>query len=113
MLTFANEILYVVLPLALVVTLRDPKRLAALGAVWLALALVLRSVWPQSFSPRMPRTMQPIGSLDGIPTGDLPDKKLVTRLSDFRALGLLDRTLEPNSPAWSSSFFPSWFGAES
>jgi inner membrane protein len=116
-LTLANEILYIVLPLALVVGFvragASRRRLAAIGAVWLALAVVLRTAWPTSFSPRVPRVMQPIGSLEGIPADDLPEKKLVTRLSDFRALGLLDKTLEPSTPAWSSSFFPSWFGAES
>lgn len=116
-LTLANEVLYVVLPVALVAAFwrsgAPRRRLAAIGGVWLVLVPVLRTAWPKWFSPTTVRAVEPVGSLGEIPTGDLPDKRLVTRLPDFRARGLLDRALEPKTLAWSSSFFPSWFGAES
>jgi hypothetical protein len=51
--------------------------------------------------------------LESIRHDDLPDHELVTRIDALRALGLFDRVLVPSHAAWSSSFFPSWYGAES
>jgi inner membrane protein len=117
MLTLANEMLYVVLPLALVIALLDDEgprmRLAIIGGVWLVCAVLLRTTWPESFAASMPRTMTAVTELDQIRHDDLPDGALVTRLDRLRALGLFDHALTPATPAWSSSFFPSWFGAES
>jgi inner membrane protein len=116
LLTFANELLFIVLPLAIVVTLIvDPdrrRRTALVGIACCALAITLRTTWPLYFAPRMPRRITTATGVDGIAHDDLPGQRLVTRLDELRALGLFDRTLEPSIPAWSSSFFPAWFGGE-
>lgn len=116
--TFANELLYVVLPLALVVTLlREPERRArvAVTAVLWALAVpTLRIALPQYFRPTEPREIRPIdtpaaGRLADIPRDGLPDEKLLTRLDDLRPL--FDVELTPSQAMWSSTFFPSWLGS--
>jgi hypothetical protein len=53
-----------------------------------------------------------VGIPNDIPHDDLPEKKLITRFTDMRALGLFEKDLEPSHPIWSSSFFPAWFGEE-
>ncbi len=121
LLTITNEVLYVVIPLALVVALvraRTPwKRTAVAAAVWLALVVALRWTMPDSFKPTIPRILMPVdtpqaGELKDIPHDDLKDHKLVTELAQLRALDLLDKTLVPTEHVWSSSFFPTWFGGE-
>ena len=119
-LTLANEMLYVVLPLALAMTaLREPERrtrIAVLAAIW-ALALpALRIGMPRYFRPLEPRRIEPIdtpaaGKLADVPRDGLPDGALLTRVDDLRARGLLDAELAPAQPMWSSSFFPSWLGS--
>jgi inner membrane protein len=121
MLTFANEVLYVVIPLALVVSLLDkaaPRvRLAVIAMAWCASVFALRATFPELFRPTVPRLLRPVGTqaagrFEDVKHDDLPNGTLVTRLDRLQALGLFDRLLVPNIPAWSSSFFPSWFGAE-
>jgi hypothetical protein len=120
LMTLANEVLYVVIPLALVVALvraRKRGRTLIMGAAWAIGLVVVRNTMPD-FKPTLPRIILPVdtpqaGMLKDIPLDDLPDGKLVTRLSDLRALGLFDKTLTPRGQAtWSSSFFPTWFGGE-
>ena len=119
--TLANEVLYVLIPLALVVSvLRDPelkRRMAMTAGAWLAGVVLLRTAMPEYFTPSVARIIKPVGTTEAgnpkdIPHDDLPDGKLVTRLSELRARGLFDTTLAPANPMWSSSFFPAWFGGE-
>ena len=119
--TVANEILYVVFPLKLLVDwLRFSdlrRRLAVVIAAWAVCVALLRAWRPDAFRPTAPRPLLPIdtklaGKLVDIPTDGLPDGKLVTRLADLRARGLFDRRLVPHHEAWSSTFFPKWFGSE-
>lgn len=130
LLVVANELLYAVLPVAVAVMIVDARRergaaarkekvgrALRVGGLWLGCAVGLRLAMPEWFAPTVPRVLTAVGSLDAgdpqaIRHDDLPDGKLLTRLDDLRARGLLDRTLEPAHPAWSSSFFPSWFGGE-
>lgn len=117
-LTLANEMLYVVLPLALAVTLlREPAartRVAVLAALW-ALALpALRITMPRYFRPIEPRSVLPIdtpaaGKLADIPRDGLPDGKLLTRLPELEPL--FGKPLAPSQAMWSSTFFPSWLGS--
>ncbi|MGH7286156.1 MAG: metal-dependent hydrolase [Polyangiaceae bacterium] len=122
-LTFANELLYVVIPASVVVALLNsgkkdaPSRGRVLRAagVWLVCAIVARIGMPEYFAPVATRVMRPIGSeeqgdIAKIPRDGLPDGKLVTSLTDLRAAGLLDRDLVPDHVIWSSSFFPTWLG---
>ncbi len=119
--TIANEVLYVILPIAFVVsffTRADRRRrVLVAGAAWLVSLVALRTFMPDDFRPTKPRLIEPIdtesaGKLADIPRDDLPEQKLVTRFEDFRALGLFDRDLAPEQKTWSSSFFPVWFGSE-
>ena len=124
LLTIANELLYAVVPLALLVTFigtgaprPSNRRLAAQAVGWLAAVLVLRSAMPDYSRPTRSRVLEPAGAPDAgdpndIPRDDLPGGKLVTRFDELRALDLFDRPLAPASLPWSSSFFPSWFGGE-
>ena len=124
--TIANEILYVILPLALAVSFirlavadgigAAARRLRLSGLAWAACLVILRTTMPD-FKPTLPRTMRPIntmqaGMLRDIPVDGLPVGKLTTRLSELSSLGLFDRTLTPAVATWSSSFFPFWFGSE-
>jgi inner membrane protein len=127
LMTLANELLYVVVPLALAVALASTitiplrmsvamKRTLAVAAAWAVGVVVLRATMTD-FRPTLPRSLLPVdtpqaGMRSDIPHDDLPEGKLVTRLSDLRALALLDRTLTPTATSWSSSFFPTWFGGE-
>jgi len=121
LLTVANELLYVVFPLKLLVDwLRFAdlrRRLALMGTAWIACVAAVRTLRPDVFRPTAPRLLLPIdtelaGRLSDIPTDGLPDGKLLARLSDLRARGLFDVRLEPANEAWSSTFFPKWFGSE-
>ncbi len=109
--TIANEALYIVMPLALAVGFaRLPERrtrLAIYAAVWIVALFLLRVTMPLDFRPTVPRAIH-AGDMSEIPS----DGKLVTKLDDLRALGLLDATLEPNEKTWSSTFFPTWFGGD-
>lgn len=123
----ANELFYVVLPLAIVVAIwrsrdehhfRLPMRTRLVVASWLAMVLVLRGSFPEYFAPRVPRVVEAVGSVDAgvpddIPHGDLPEGKLVTTFAALRAMDLLEKNLAPANPGWSSSFFPAWYGGES
>ncbi len=120
-LTLANEILYVVVPLGLLVTFSNEpelrRRMVRIGAGWLIGVALLRWKAPQTFTPTMPRRLEPMGTgpagkLEEIPHADLPNGSLVTRLTELRDLALFDKPLTPEKQPWSSSFFPSWFGAE-
>lgn len=126
LLVVANELLYVVLPVAIAVMIADARRDAdaerskrawRVAVGWGACAIGLRVAMPSWFAPTTPRVLAAVGSADAgdpqaIRHDDLPDGKLVTQLDALRARGLFDRVLEPAHPAWSSSFFPSWFGGE-
>src|SRR5437660_717511 len=81
--------------------------LAIYAAAWLVVLVVLRVTMPFDFRPTVPRVVR-AGDMSEIPT----DKKLVTSLGELRALGLLDKTLEPKEKTWSSTFFPTWFGGD-
>lgn len=113
LLTIANELLYIVLPVALIVTFvvaTDRRTRTAMAAgVWLACVVMLRVSMPKDFRPVQPRFLV-AADLGELPRDDMPDKKLVTRLDDLRPL--LDKTLEPEQKTWSSSFFPTWFGGD-
>ena len=104
--TVANEILYVVFPLKLLVDwvrFADiRRRLAVVIAAWAVCVVVLRAWRPDAFRPTAPRPLLPIdtklaGKLADIPTDGLPDGKLVTRLADLRARGLFDKRLVPHN----------------
>ena len=119
--TIANELLYVVVPLKLLVdALRFAdmrRRLAGIACVWGIALFTLRTARPEGFRPTAPRPLLPIdtklaGYVKDIPTEGLPDGRLLTRLPDLRARGLFDVRLEPSTRAWSSTFFPKWFGSE-
>ena len=111
LLTIANEALYVVTPLSLAVAyLRWPerrKRLAVYAGVWFVGLAFLRVTMPLDFRPTVPRVIR-AGDMSEIPL----DGKLVTKLDDLRAMGLLDKTLSPKEVTWSSTFFPTWFGGD-
>ncbi len=120
-LTLANELLYVVIPVALVVSfLRRPdrrRRVAMAGGAWLVSLVALRLSMPEDFTPTRPRVIEPIdteraGRLADLPHDDLPNGELVTKLDALKALGLFDTTLRPSVETWSSNFFPAWFGSE-
>ena len=123
MLTFANELLYVVIPAAIVVALLDsrkengptPSRVLKGASVWLVCAVIARIGMPEYFAPSVPRVIRAIGSeeqgrIADIPTDGLPGGKLVTSFTDLRNAGLFDRDLVPDHVIWSSSFFPTWLG---
>lgn len=121
LLTIVNEGLYVIIPIALVVSLvtrRDRRRRVLMaGGAWVVGLALLRTFMPDEFRPTKPRVLEPIdtdraGKLADIPRDGLPNGALVTRLDDMRALGLLDRDLAPSLVPWSSNFFPVWFGSE-
>ncbi len=129
LLTLANEVLFVVAPVAVVTSLlraRRPqldeneptqRRVLALACAWLTLAIAARVGMPDTFAAVVPRVLEPVGTtLAGdpaaIPHDDLPNGKLVSRLDELEKLGLLGRRLEPMATPWSSSFFPSWYGGE-
>lgn len=128
-LTLANEVLYAVAPVALAVSLvrarrpdladsePTPRRVLGAAAAWLAVAVGLRVTMPETFAPTVARVLEPVGTADAgrledLPRDDLPEKKLVTRLSELARAGLLGRRLEPRAEPWSSTFFPSWYGGE-
>lgn len=128
-LTFANELLYVVAPAMVVVALVKARKRSpssegpsvariARGGVLLAVMLVgARLTFPEYFEPMHTRVVMPTGSTEQgdmakIPHDDLPDGKLLTKLDELRAANLLNRDLAPKTPPWSSSFFPSWLGGE-
>ena len=119
--TLANEVLYVMIPLAIVVSVfRDPelkRRMMLTSGAWLVGVILLRTAMPEYFTASVPRLILPVGTTEAgnpndIPHDDLPNGKLVTRLDELRALGLFDTALAPANPMWSSSFFPAWFGGE-
>lgn len=120
LLTIANEIFYLLVPLGIVASLSradaaDRRRLARAAAIWAVGAVTLRVALPDWFAPTVPRSLRALGddgSPDEIPHHDLPRGELVRRLDALAALGLLDRPLLPANATWSSSFFPSWFGGE-
>jgi inner membrane protein len=130
LLTIANELLYVIAPVAIVVMFvrgrrADPesaeaakkKRVPFVAAFWLVSLLGLRVALPQWFRPELPRVIVPTGTPEAgnpndITHDDLPGGKLVTRLDEMKDLHLFDVTLAPDNSIWSSSFFPSWFGGE-
>lgn len=118
-LALANELFYVVVPLAIAVTAARPdgprRRMAVTAAAWLLLAALLRTEAPDRFAPTVPPVVRRVGTeaagrLEDIPASDLPDGRLVTTLAELRARGLFDRSLVPDRVPWSSSFFPYWFG---
>lgn len=128
-LTLANEVLYAVAPVALAVSLvrarrpdladtePTPRRVLGASVAWLAVAVGLRVTMPETFAPTVARVLEPVGTADAgrledLPRDDLPEKKLVTRLSELERLGLFGRRLEPRAEPWSSTFFPSWYGGE-
>lgn len=121
LLTLANEVLYVIVPIALVVSFVERpdrrRRVAMAGGAWIVSLVALRAFVPDEFRPTKPRLIAPIdteraGKLADIPRDGLPDGRLIARFDDLRALGLFDVTLEPDAATWSSNFFPSWFGSE-
>jgi membrane-bound metal-dependent hydrolase YbcI (DUF457 family) len=129
LMTLANELLYVVIPFSLIMTVVLSRseapagrralriRAAVSGVLWLSAVAVLRAAVPAYFVPVAPRPVRAMGSPEAgdprqIPHDDLPGGRLVTRLEELRDLGLLGRDLTPRVAAWSSSFFPSWYGAE-
>jgi inner membrane protein len=111
LLTIANETLYIVLPLVLAIALvRFPerrRRFAIYVGAWLVALALLRVAMPFDFRPTVPRVIH-AGDMSEIPN----DGALVTNVHEMRALGLFDKTLEPNEKTWSSSFFPTWFGGD-
>lgn len=130
LLTVANELLFVVIPSLLLLSIyrhlarrpgtppRVPVRRTATRVVgWLAIAAGARLAMPETFAPHVERRIEPMGGEvagdpKDIPTRGLPDGRLVTRFDEIRGRGLLDRPLVPREAPWSSSFFPSWFGGE-
>jgi inner membrane protein len=126
LLVFLNEGLYLLAPAWLVAAgLRAFRsgeeagtrlgRVAVAAVAWATVTLVARRALPEEFTRAKPRllaaALPPDNDLQVIPHADLPGGVLLTRLDDLRARGLFDRTLEPERPLWSSSFFPSWFGS--
>lgn len=111
LLTIANEALYIVTPLALAVAYRRwperRKRLAVQAGAWLVALVALRITMPRDFRPTVPRVIR-AGDMSEIPA----DGKVVTNFHEMRALGLFDKTLEPQEKTWSSTFFPTWFGGD-
>lgn len=130
LLTFANELLFIVIPSLLLLGIyrhlarrpgtapRVPIRRTAMRIVaWLAIAVGARVALPETFAPHLERRIEPMGTAiagdpKDIPTRGLPDGRLVTSFDEVRQRGLLERTLAPREAPWSSSFFPSWFGGE-
>lgn len=145
LLTLANELLYAVLPLGLLVALVQAWRAAVapaasvvapaasaaatsarwqvgllLGGVgaWAGVVGILRLALPQHFIPVQPRPLRAVGPVESgdpqdLPRDGVPGGRLLTRLPELQAQGLLGRRLTPENPIWSSSFFPSWYGSES
>ena len=66
--TLANELLYVVLPLKLIVdAIRFPDRTVILGVVaaaWAACVIGLRTARPEAFTPTAPRLLMPSNTDD-------------------------------------------------
>lgn len=124
LLTIANELFYIFIPLALLRTFREARqneeslaRPIRTGAIWLVGAFALRMFVPDYFAPTLPRPIRAFGSAEAgdpneLPREGLPEGKLVMRLDELRAMGLFERVLVPNNEPWSSSFFPQWFGGE-
>ena len=121
LLTLANELLYVVIPVALVVSLvRQPerrRRVAIAGGAWFASLVLLRTGMPEDFTPTRPRVIEPIdteraGRLADFPRADLPTGELVVRLDALKALGLFDVTLRPSPPRGRRISFPRGSGAK-
>lgn len=119
--TLANELLYLLLPAGMLVAWRRGKpeerpRIARVAAIWAALAVLLRIAVPDYFAPTLPRLVRGIGENERdpsqMPHADLPEGKPVLRWDELEAHGTFGRPLEPSTAAWSSSFFPSWFGGE-
>ncbi len=129
-LTFANELLYVVIPAALLATWiaarrapkaddgLSPRRMIVRAAAWALAVVAVRVGLPEYFVPLKPRILRATGTPDAgdpkdIPRDGLPEGKLVTTWDELAREGLTDRDLRPTNPVWSSSFFPSWYGGES
>ncbi|HEX4621107.1 MAG TPA: metal-dependent hydrolase, partial [Myxococcaceae bacterium] len=126
LLVFLNEALYLLAPAWLVTSavralgsVEDRGFLlmrVAVGALaWVAVTLAARRALPEELTRARPRILTaavaPDDDLQVIPHADLPGGVLVTQWDALREQGLFDRTLQPEHPLWSSSFFPSWFGS--
>jgi inner membrane protein len=109
------ELLCVWTPLLLISGWRRPEltrrrraNLTYASVGWLVLLATLMFLDPPLFG-RVPTPLVTAASYEGIP---LHDGKLVTRFDDLKQAGVLDRPLAQDAVPWSSTFFPSWFGAE-
>lgn len=121
-LTIANEVLYAIVPVAIVaVLLRGDvplRRSAVQAAIWIAVAGGTRLLLPEWFAPRLPRPIRLMGPNDDgdpkdVKSDDLPDGRLLVRWTELEERGLFERPLVPAAQPWSSSFFPSWLGGDS
>ena len=126
----ANESLFVLLPVALVVRLvrqvREPglrstgslARTGVLAGIWILGCVAASVVAPQLIGRPQPRSAVPFATQPsieqpgGIPLVGLPPGGLVLRYDDLRERGLFERDLAPDAdrPPWSSPFFPNWYG---
>lgn len=119
--TIANELLFLLLPLGILVAWRRAKeeerpRMLRAAAIWAVLAVALRVASPEYFSPTVPRLVRGIPTKERdpseLPHADLPEGRIIRRWDELEARGVIGRDLAPALPVWSSSFFPSWFGGE-
>jgi inner membrane protein len=116
-----NELLLVVVPVALVTELIRRARgglsfspLTAATAAWILVACVVWLRWPALYAPTGPRVIKGYGAagsdedLQWIPRDPLPEGRLVTRFDELAPL--FGRPLTPAVSPWSSGFFPAWYG---
>lgn len=132
LLVLINELLLIILPLAIVLFLpelwkkaRSRKIVALLlVAAWAGALAVFNGLYPVSnISMTLSRSEHPVidlyvkkynnqNLLSYIPTYEIPGGKLVTDFLEFRRRGLFNRRLESANvnEHWAAGFFPNWFG---
>jgi len=111
-----NELMLIVLPVAIATELvrgRRDRALTAATSAWVLALAALWLRWPWLGAPVAERPIEGYGPQDSlalINREPLPDGVLLTRLDALRPW--LGKKLTPARAPWSAGFFPAWYGAE-
>lgn len=110
-LTIVDELLFVIMPIAIVAAFFRGERFHRAAIAWGAAVVVLPLALPDWFTAEYPRLVEPTGSKDAGNPDDIPhEQPLLTHWDELQPF--LEADLLPEREPWSSSFFPSWFGGE-